>query len=106
MPIPLSTKTEQAASLLFKEPRLSRVKQRLIDEVSENIPFCADQTPEGMERIRFSVLKLSAMDESGEDCAVQTAKRDWRDLFMSAGFGYSATEHEKWFSSLPKQPAN
>src|SRR4051794_14635093 len=100
MAIPLSKKTEQAATLLFQEPSLTRIKLRLLDEGSENIPFCSNQTPEGMERIRFSLLKISAKDGIDEEYAFQLAKSDWRDLFMAADFGYSATEHERWFESL------
>ncbi|NET40391.1 MAG: hypothetical protein F6K19_52080 [Cyanothece sp. SIO1E1] len=70
MPIPLSTRTNTLAETLFDEPMQSRVKQTLLDSGSENIPFCNNETPEGMDRIRFSVMKL--INENGDNFATTT----------------------------------
>jgi hypothetical protein len=59
-----------------------------------------DFTPEGMERIRFAILKLIAQNPKNEDIAFNLAQMDWRDLFMAAGFAESATEHENWYAAL------
>ena len=59
-----------------------------------------DFTPEGLERIRFSVIKLISQNPKNENIAFNHAKMDWRDLFMAAGFGKSGTEHERWFQTL------
>jgi hypothetical protein len=59
-----------------------------------------DFTPEGMERIRFAVLKLIAQNPKNENIAFNHAQMDWRDLFMAAGFAESATEHESWYEAL------
>jgi hypothetical protein len=104
MSIPLSKKTIEAASLLFMEPELSIIKRRLLNEVSGNIPFCENETPAGMERIRFAVLKLVAQDKVDSDIVFSCAKIDSRDLFLLAGFADSTTEHESWFLHIKRSP--
>ncbi len=103
MPIPLSEKTKRAAELLLAEPDRSRIGQRLVAETSEEIPMWREFTPEGLERIRFSVLKLIAQGPEHENIAFNHAKMDWRDLFMAAGFGESASEHERWYERIAKE---
>ncbi|MEQ1751607.1 MAG: hypothetical protein ABL974_19450 [Prosthecobacter sp.] len=85
---------------LFEEPRRSHIASRLVEEVSENIPFCDKHKSEDMDRIRFSVMKLLTEPGQEEDSVFELAKIDWRDLFMAAGFGYTATEHLKWYESM------
>src|SRR6056297_940851 len=103
MNTPLSEKTSQAAAVLFSEPVRTRIMTRLLEEVSENIPWHENSNPERLERIRFSILKLIAEDAAKEDNAFRLAKKDWRDLLMEAGFGHSASEHAKWFQNLMNQ---
>jgi len=86
--------------LLLDDSIRSRIEERLVAETSEEIPMWHEFTPEGMERIRFSVLKLIAQNSKNEDIAFNHAKMDWRDLFVAAGFAESATEHERWFRAL------
>ncbi|MBD3675917.1 MAG: hypothetical protein HUJ26_20605 [Planctomycetaceae bacterium] len=103
MNIPLSEKTSQAAAVLFSEPVRTRIMTRLLQEVSDNIPWHENSNPERLERIRFSILKLIAEDAAKEDNAFRLAKKDWRDLLMEAGFGHATVEHEKWFQNLTNQ---
>ena len=100
MPIMLSTRTNAVADVLFDEPMRSHVKRTLLDSVSENIPFCDDETPEGMDRIRFSIMKLTDENSDNFAMAVELAQTDWRDLFMAAGFGHDANEHNNWFAGI------
>ena len=58
MTIPLSKRTVRLADALFDEPLLAQLKETLVTSVGDTIPFCKNQTPEGVERIRFAVLKL------------------------------------------------
>lgn len=53
-----------------------------------------------MDRIRFAIMKLVSRSDTDEDLIFELAKRDWRDLFVAAGFGYSADEHNKWYQNL------
>lgn len=68
----------------------------LADECGNNLPFCEDLGPVGLERIRFAVLKLSGGDIEELRIAIEAAQADWRDVLMWAGFGESVTAHENW----------
>ena len=72
----------------------------MVVETSEEIPMWHKFTPEGLERIRFSVLKLSAPNPKNENLAFNQAKMDSRNLFKAAGFGASATEHETRYKKI------
>lgn len=73
------------------------------EEVSELLRLeCADDlgwrpaTPDGLERIRFAVLKLSNGRLDRLRDAIREAHIDWRDVLMAAGFGESVSAHESW----------
>jgi hypothetical protein len=100
MAIPLSDRTLSLIKALFKDPFRSRVINALGTEVSEDTPFCTNETPEGMERIRFAVIKLIHEDWKNFDYALKEAKTDWRDLLMAAGFGYSVDEYNRWYQKV------
>ena len=97
--IALSRKTEQVLEKSFPDMETRElVADILVNECGDGIPFCEDSSPEEMERIRFSVLKLSAGDLDKLEEAVKLANLDWRDLFMSAGFGYDVDAHRAWYA--------
>jgi len=100
MDIPLSDRTTNVLETLIKEPLRTRVRKILVNEVGKTVPFCSGETPEGMDRIRFAVIKLTAEDVEKLDYAVKEAQTDWRDLLMAAGFGYSAKEHDRWYEKV------
>lgn len=100
MPIPLSSRCERVAAQLFVEPLCTHVKNRLLAEASENIPFHENSDSAGMDRIRFAIMKLVAKPNAEEAVIFALAKQDWRDLFVAAGFGYSADEHNQWYRDL------
>ncbi len=94
--IGLSEATSKKINALFAEPLREEVEELLKTECGDNIPFCENCDMYEMERIRFSVLKLSEgnLDQLIE--AIILAQTDWRDLFMAAGFGYDTEAHKKW----------
>ncbi|MDH3377230.1 MAG: hypothetical protein OEQ39_09740 [Gammaproteobacteria bacterium] len=100
--IALSDRTIEIVNALFREEQRDEVVELLKIECAENIPFCEDHDKFQMERIRFSVLKLSegGMDELIQ--AIELAQVDWRDLFMAAGFGHDPEAHNRWASQLRK----
>ena len=100
MPLPLSKRSQKVAAVLFTEPRLSQLTNRLIAEASENIPFHGKSSASDMDRVRFSIMKLASMPGANEDAIFDLAQTDWRDLFMAADFGYSADAHHKWYRSI------
>ena len=78
------------------------VRTILMNKCGNDVPFCQEYDPEKMERIRFSVLKLSEGDLKKFHEAVELANIDWRDLFMSAEFEHDTEAHMKWYESRIK----
>ena len=99
--VALSIRTEKLLEKIFPEEETRNIaKTRLIEECGNNIPDCKHSSPEQLERIRFSVLKLSGGDLTRLENAIELAKIDWRDLFMSAGFGKDVNEHNNWYEYI------
>lgn len=97
----LSQKTEEILARVFPEEETRRdVRDQLIRECGNGIPFCKNSNPEDLERIRFSVLKLSEGDLDKLRQAIGLANCDWRDLFMDAGFGQDIEAHMKWYEQM------
>jgi hypothetical protein len=94
--IDLSERTIEIVTKLFSQDQRREVEELLKIECADNIPFCESYDKFQMERIRFSVLKLSEgkLDELVR--AIELAQVDWRDLFMEAGFGHDPEAHNKW----------
>ena len=99
MTIALSSRTIKLVELFFKVEDQELIKDILINEGGNNIPFCENTTPERSERIRFSIIKISGGDLGLFDEALAQAKRDWRDLFFEAGFGKPG-EHIDWYNKI------
>lgn len=51
-----------------------------------------------MERIRFSILKLTKQSPLNLAAGILMAQTDWRDLFMAAGFGEDVAQHMTWYN--------
>lgn len=101
--IELSDKTSRLLDAIFFGDKLkAELEVILVKECGNNIPFCKNHSPEQMERIRFSVLKLSEGEFQKFEKAIELAKTDWRDLFMAAGFGYDVEAHNKWYEQTIK----
>jgi hypothetical protein len=97
--IELSQRTENLLQKLFTDPETRDLARNiLVEECGENIPLIKNPSPEGLERIRFSVLKLSGGDLNKLGEAVKSANTDWRDLFMAAGFGEDTDAHNNWYA--------
>jgi len=94
--IELSNETKECIDIMFSKELRKRVGDLLREECGNNLPFCENQDEQGMERIRFAVLRLSHgdMDELGE--AIHLAKTDWRDLLVAGGLEKDPEAHKKW----------
>ena len=100
----LSERTNKLLASVFPdELSRKRVQMVLENQCGDNVPFCQDAGPESMERIRFSVLKLSEGDFMKLTEAVELANIDWRDLFMVAGFGEDTQAHRTWYEEQMKR---
>ncbi len=97
--IKLSPKTIKLIDVLFSESLRSEVEELIVNMCSEDLPFCENKTPEDLERIRFSVLRLSSGQIDKLCDAIDLAQTDWRDLLMSADFGDNVEMHIDWYES-------
>ena len=66
----------------------------------DNLPLYEPSTPQGLERIRFAVLKISHGDQDKLLEAILLAKRDWRDVLVWADFANDLDAHHKWVKDL------
>lgn len=96
MTIPLTPRTYEHIASLFGGDLREPVAQRLQAECGENLPLWHDKTPEGLERIRFAVLKLSAGELGRLDVYIREAQLDWRDVLVAADFADDVKAHLKW----------
>ncbi len=94
--VELSDKTRLFIAALFNEDDATKVETLLREQCANDIPGCSDWSQEDLERIWLSVLKISNGDMEKLHSAISLANTDYRDLFMSAGFGYDAEAHKKW----------
>jgi hypothetical protein len=96
MTIPLSERTKELIQILFPPELAQRIERTLLDQVSENIPFCETDGPVEMERTRFSVIRLIHDYREDIESVIDLAKTDWRDLFMAADHGHPS-DHMAWY---------
>ena len=92
----LSKKTKKVIKILFSIEQYERIRKLLLVDCSNNLPGCSDWSQKHLERIWLSVLKLSSGSEEQLYSAIALAQTDYRDLFMSAGFGHDLNAHNKW----------
>ena len=95
MTVGLSKRTERRIEALFSDADRATVVRHLEEDCADNIGW-SDATPDGLERVRFAVLKLSAGDLEELISALVLAQTDWRDALVSAGFGYDPNAHVRW----------
>jgi len=94
--IDLSDRTRQLIDVFFSDKVKEEAAFFLQYECAQNLPLGKMDTPEGIERIQFAVIKISNgdMDELGK--AISLAKTDWRDVLMWADFGNDVEAHNRW----------
>jgi len=97
--VPLSAHTLQLVRRIFAPPDHAAVIAALETRCGSGLPLWISTTPEGLERIRFAVLKLSAGSTSEFERAIAIATTDWRDVLVAAGFGNSLRAHTDWFDA-------
>ncbi len=92
----LSNKTKSAIAALYNGDDAKEAERLLREQCSNDVPGCSDWSQEDLERVWLSALKISNGDMKVLHDAISLANTDYRDLFMSAGFGYDAEAHKKW----------
>jgi len=97
--VKLSKKTEILLNDFFPKTLREEAKEWIEIKCGRNLLFCENSGPEQMERIRFSAIKLSEGQIDKLSDAIELAQTDWRDLLMSAGFGYDPEKHNQWYNN-------
>ncbi len=92
----LSGRTISIIKTLFLVEEHELVIELLLSDCSNNVAGCSTWTQDNLDRLWLSVLKLSVGDVEKLYSAITLAQTDYRDLFMSAGFGLDAQAHKKW----------
>jgi len=96
MKMELSARTLAITKSLFSERDLKIVENLLLERCTNNVPGCDGWSQDNLERVWISVLKLSVGNVDKLINAIELANTDYRDLFMSAGFGYDLQAHRLW----------
>ena len=96
----LSPRTKQLVELFFSPKNIAEATQWLEEECGDNLPFCQHHDEYDMERIRFAAIKLSKGNIQKLLEAIDEARMDWRDLLMTADFGYDVNAHEEWVKDV------
>jgi hypothetical protein len=93
---PLTPETEGRIEVLFPVEHRAIVRDLLLEECGNNLPFLGRLDSIAMDRVRFAALKLSDGDLEKLCGAIRLAKTDWRDLLVAAGFANNIEAHKKW----------
>lgn len=92
----VSPRTRSHIERMFDGEDRARVEESLIENCGDDLPLWHDKTPEGLERIRFAVLKLSAGELDRLDVFIREAQTDWREVLVAAEFAEDVQAHLKW----------
>jgi hypothetical protein len=94
--VQLSENTLRLVRHIFPPEDRAAVIAALEARCGSGLPLWASTTPEGLERIRLAVLKLSSGSLPQFERALAIANTDWRDVLVAAGFGNSLLAHINW----------
>lgn len=75
-------------------------EELLINECGNNLPFEEECDSEELERIHFAAIKASNGDIEQLKSVVNTARLDWRDLLVRAGFATNTEAHTIWANTV------
>jgi transposase InsO family protein len=94
--VPLTRRTAEIVAQLFPPADRQAATELLVSDCADRLPLIRETTPEGLERIRFAALRLSAGRLSRLRDEVQLARVDWRDLLVAADFAHQTGAHLVW----------
>jgi len=98
-PVQLSGNTLRLVRRIFPPGDHAAIIATLEARCGSGLPLWVSPTPEGLERIRFAVLKLSSGSLPEFERAIAIANTDWRDVLVAAGFGSSVVAHVNWLNA-------
>lgn len=91
----ISPATAERLNRLFS-PETRRQAVTLLEEQCAELAMWRNAAPEGLERIRFAVLKVSQGNLETLGQAIERAQADWRDVLVHAGFAHDVNAHRDW----------
>jgi hypothetical protein len=94
--VPLSPQARLRLDRVFPPAARAEAERLLVEGCGPNLPGGEKWTSFGIDRIRFAAMKTSGGTVEGLKQAIDLGKRDYRDLLMSAGFGYTFTSYLMW----------
>jgi hypothetical protein len=94
--VPLSSQSRQRLERVFPPATRTEAERLLVDECGLNLPGAQKWNSVEVDRIRFAAMKTSGGTLEGLKEAIGLAKRDYRDLLVSADFGYTVSSYLQW----------
>lgn len=92
----LSDETEKRVRMLFNSSEFHAVEELLMSKCGNNLYYEKNYNSEDLERVRFSVLKVSDGDFSKLKEAVELANLDVRDVMSLADFSSEVYSYRDW----------
>ena len=83
--VELTENTLRLVQRIFPPEHPGAVIESLEARCGPSLPLWHAPTPQGLERIRFAVLKLSSGSLAQFERAIELANADWRDVLVAAG---------------------
>lgn len=72
------------------------LRDKVIQLINTNIDYIKDFPAHQHQRLHIAIIKLSVDKNHGFEYAKDLIFCDYRDLLMSAGFGYDIYKHLYW----------
>lgn len=102
----LSRATYEMVRCLFAPEQQETAAGIVALRCGDNLPFLENQNEEGLEPVRFAVLKLSRGNLRELEWWVGIAQHDWRDVVRAAGFSSGGTAHRQWAAEVYRARAS
>jgi hypothetical protein len=94
--VPLSERTRKRVHALFVGPSAAEAERLLAEKCAESVPLWSENSPHGLERLRFAAIRLSGGELPRLVDSIELAHKDWRDLLDAARFAESVWSHRFW----------
>ena len=96
----ITSRVDAVIRKLFAAEDQGTVYQILLEECGDKLPLVKNLNE--IERIQLGILRMSMGDVTKFLEAAYTARRDWRDVLVAAGFGNDLEAHSNWAAQVCK----
>jgi hypothetical protein len=83
--VALTEAVSREVRAIFQQEQQQEAIRLLEKECGRNLPFRENAEPQELDRVRLAVVKLSGGNIDELRSQIEVAKRDWRDVMLSAG---------------------